>query len=244
MSESPELRIPLSRACSRRRHVASTLSSSRMSRRVLLLSWMVMVVLPVHAADMPDVKVQALLSGTGTHSVSNPDGMAAETIWLKGDRVRVDFDAGQGRRGRILRDGRGHAWLFMSTSGRALPARHISIGAITRLDPARPCWGLGFACASTADRVIAGRPAQGWRYRHAGQSGPGGTDSGEFWIDAEYGVLLAYKGKDVGERNHLMEATAIEFQPLPAATFEPPAAVRQEIEDADRHADALREFRQ
>lgn len=198
--------------------------------------------LPAHAGDMPDVKVQAVLDGTGTGGAANPDGVAAETLWLKGDRVRVDFDAGQGRRGRILRDGRGHAWLFMSTSDRALPARNLKIGAITRLDPAKPCWELGFACEKVDDRIIAGRLAHGWRYRHAEQSGPGGTDRGVFWIDAQYGLLLAFNGRDLGEHARRMETTALDFQAIPAATFEAPAGIRQEINDADRRADALRGY--
>ncbi|HKR76464.1 MAG TPA: hypothetical protein VJR95_07335 [Rhodanobacter sp.] len=197
---------------------------------------------PVRAGDMPDVKVQAVLSGIGTGGTANPDGVAAETIWLKGDRVRVDFDAGQGRRGRILRDGHGHAWLFMSTSDRALPARNVKIGAITQLDPVQPCWELGFACEKVDDRIIAGRLAHGWRYRHAEQSGPGGTDSGVFWIDAQYGLLLAFEGKDVGEHARRMETTALDFQAIPATTFEAPEGVRQEIDEADRRADALRGY--
>jgi hypothetical protein len=208
---------------------------------MLPVSWAIAAVLalPVRAADTPDVKIQAVLGGVLTRDA---DGVAAETIWLKGNHVRVDFDAGQGRRGRILRDGHGHAWLFMSTSDRALPAQHVRIGAITRLDPAQPCWALGFACEKVDERVIAGRLAQGWRYRHAEQSGPGGTDSGVFWIDAEYGLLLAFKGKDLGERARRMETTAVDFQALPVATFEPPEGLRQEIDDADRRADGLRGY--
>lgn len=215
-----------------------------MNWRLLRVSWVVATVLalPARAADMPDVKIQAVLDGALTHHAGNPDGVAAETIWLKEGRVRVDFDAGQGRRGRILRDGHGHAWLFMSTSDRALPAQHVRIGAITRLDPAKPCWELGFACERVDDRVIAGRLAQGWRFSHAEQSGPGGTDSGIFWIDAEYGLLLAFKGRDLGERTHRMETTAVDFQALPAATFEAPEGLRQEIDDADHRADALRKY--
>lgn len=198
--------------------------------------------LPVQAADVPDVKIQAVLSGVAARSTDSSDGVAAETIWLKGDRVRVDFDAGQGRRGRILRDGHGHAWLFMSTSDRALPARNVKIGAVTRLDPAKPCWELGFACEKVGDRIIAGRLAHGWRYRHAEQSGPGGTDSGVFWIDAQYGLLLAFNGKELGEHARRMETTALDFQAIPAATFEAPEGIRQEIDNADRRADALRGY--
>lgn len=197
---------------------------------------------PVQAADVPDVKIQAVLGGVAARGADSPDGVAAETVWLKGDRVRVDFDAGQGRRGRILRDGHGHAWLFMSTSDRALPARNVKIGAITRLDLAQPCWELGFACAQVDDRTIAGRLAHGWRYRHAGQSGPGGTDSGVFWIDAQYGLLLAFKGKDAGEHARRMETVAVDFQTIPAAAFAAPEGIRQEINDADRRADALRGY--
>lgn len=193
------------------------------------------------AAALPDVRIDAVLQGGNIRNADDHGGVAAETVWIKGDKTRVDFDAGEGRRGRILRGG-GHAWLLMSSSDRALPANHVKIGAITRLDPTRPCWDLGFFCESTGSRVIAGHVAQGWRYRHAGQNGPGGTDSGEFWIDEQYGLLLAYQAQDLAEKAHRMQATAVSFGKIDDDTFALPKSIRVDVQKADARADALRGY--
>lgn len=194
------------------------------------------------ATELTGVKIDAVLEGSGIGTSANRDDVAAETIWIKGDKVRVDFDAGANRRGRVLRGG-GHAWLLMSSSNRALPADHLRIGAMTRLDPGKPCWELGFACTQVEDRHIAGRQAHGWRYRHAGQDGPGGTDSGVFWIDAEYGLLLAYQAEDLGEKRHRMEATAVSFAKIDDDIFAMPKSLRSDVQKADSRADALRRYK-
>ncbi|MHB1057445.1 MAG: hypothetical protein ACYC0F_06150 [Rhodanobacter sp.] len=200
----------------------------------LLLAWAAMA----PAAELPDVKIEAVVQGGAG---ARDGGVAAETVWIKGERVRVDFDAGKGRRGRILRGG-GHAWLLMSTSSRALPADHVRIGAITRLDPQRPCWDLGFACSPAENRRVAGRLANGWRYRHAGRDGPGGTDNGVFWIDAQYGLLLAFQAQDLGLKPHRMEATAVHFAKLSDDAFALPESIRMDVKKADSRARALRGY--
>ena len=114
-----------------------------MNRRGLLVSWAVAgaLALPVHAAGTPDVKIQAVLGGVLAHDA---DGVAAETLWLKGDRVRVDFDAGQGRRGRILRDGHtgcvrlqrdgvSHAVAVDSTTASAYTSAPMTAAAVATL---------------------------------------------------------------------------------------------------------------
>lgn len=187
------------------------------------------------AADkLAGVRIDAVYEGA-----TSVGALSAGTLWAAGDRSRLDFDAGPGRRGRILRNGR-HAWLLLSSSDRALPADHLRLGALVQLDVRRPCWSLGFACEATGTRRIAGRLAQGWRYRNAGHAGPDGTDVGEFWIDGEHGLLLAYKGNDLGRHTHRMEATRVQVAPIPADTFEPPEALRIEIQQAENRADRLR----
>jgi hypothetical protein len=209
----------------------------------MMAAWLVPMLLaaPARAADLPNVKINAVLDGSGIRTATNPDGVTAETIWIKGSRVRVDFDAGPDRRGRILRGG-DHAWLLMSSSDRALPADHVRIGAITRLDPDKPCWDLGFACERVEDRHIAGRQASGWRYRHAGQAGPGGSDSGVFWIDTQYGLLLAYKAQDLAEKPQRMEATTVGFAKIDDDTFALPKSLRSDVRKADARADTLRQY--
>jgi hypothetical protein len=198
------------------------------------------VLTPVLATDSPDVTIHAVLEGSRLGHGSGNGDVAAETIRIKGNKLRVDFDAGEGRRGRILRSDSGHAWLLMSNSNRALPAGHVPIASTTRLDPQRPCWEPNLSCEKVEVRQVAGRQAQGWRYRHAGHRGPGGTDNGVFWVDVQYGFLLSYKGKDLTGKARRMEATAVQFAPLSDTEFAFPESVRTDIEKADARAARLR----
>lgn len=207
---------------------------------VLLAAAGLLICSQVVAADTPDVTIETVLIGSGLGNQLGGDDVAAETIRIKGGSLRVDFDAGEGRRGRILRKGSRHAWLLMSTSHRALPADHVSIGKMSQLDPMHPCWEPNLSCEKVEDRQVAGRQAHGWRYRHAEQNGPDGTDSGVFWIDAQYGFLLSYKGKDLTGKAHRMETTSIRFAKLSDDDFSLPEAVRTDIEKADSRAASLR----
>ena len=191
------------------------------------------------AADLSSVTIHAVVEGSHLGHRNRSD-VAAEMIRIKGDRLRVDFDAGEGRRGRVLRDRSGHAWLLMSTSHRALPADHLPIAAMTRLDPERPCWSRDLSCAKVEDREISGRRAHGWRYRHAQQGGPGGTDSGVFWVDAETGLVLSYRGSDLSGKAQRMETTSIDFATLPDDVFAFPESVRTQVEQAGSRASRLR----
>lgn len=212
----------------------------KLKLRMLLAVVSLLMASPVFAAHTPDVTIEAVLVGSGLGHQLGGDDVAAETIRIKGDSLRVDFDAGEGRRGRILRKGSGHAWLLMTTSHRALPADHVPIASMARLDPTRPCWEPDLSCEKVDGRQVAGRQARGWRYRHAEQGGPGGTDSGVFWVDAQYGFLLSYKGKDLTGKTRRMEATSIQFAKLPDEDFGFPESVRTDIENADARAARLR----
>lgn len=185
-----------------------------------------LMVLLVHGADssIPDVKICAVLDGSGVREADaspGQTGAVVETIWLKGAHVRVDFDGGPNMRGRILRDGQ-HAWLLQPGVNRALPADNVPLSSITRLDTKNPCWALGFACERADDRLIAGRRANGWRYSNARHAGPNNTDSGVFWIDAQYGVLLAFNATDIDRRTYHMETASIDFANVPDSLFEVP----------------------
>jgi outer membrane lipoprotein-sorting protein len=189
-----------------------------------------LVVLPAYGGDasVPDVKISAVLDGSGVREADASPGQGGalvETIWLKGTRVRVDFDGGPNMHGRILRDDQ-HAWLLQPGTDRALPADNVPLGAITRLDTRNPCFALGFACEHADDRLIAGRRASGWRYSDAGHAGPNSTDSGVFWIDAQYGVLLAFNATDVDRRTYHMETASVDFANVPDSTFEPPPTMQ------------------
>jgi hypothetical protein len=185
---------------------------------------------PVHGADTtdPDVKISAVLDGSGVRQPDASSGQAGalvETIWLKGSRERLDFDGGPNMRGRILRDDQ-HAWLLQPGVNRVLPADNVPLGSVTRLDAKSPCSGLGFACQRVDDRLIAGRRANGWRYSDAGRSGPNGTDSGVLWVDAQYGIVLAFNAKDVDQRTYHMETASIDFSNVPESTFDMPQEIQ------------------
>ncbi|RAO77446.1 hypothetical protein CA260_06095 [Dyella jiangningensis] len=179
------------------------------------------------ADEAKDIKLASVITGDGirssTASVSR-EGSMVTTTWLSGDKVRVDFDAGPGMRGRILRD-KDHAWLIRPNSHQAIPAGGVAIGRVTRLDPKRPCWDLGFPCQELENKTIAGRQATGWRYRHAERSGPQGTDQGEFWIDAATGVVLAFDARDLAEHRYRMQTVSFEQVTLDDAVFAVPKSV-------------------
>lgn len=178
-----------------------------------------------HAADDGDVKVEAIVTGTGIRpppSSIKREGNMVETIYIKGARTRVDFDAGPHLRGSVLRTG-DQAWLLRPPSHRVLPAQGVRIASPVRMDTDRPCFDLGFSCQRVDDRLVAGRRANGWRYRHAGRHGPQGTDSGTFWIDAETGIVLAFDGTDLARRDYRMEAVSMQVGELPDSLFRLPA---------------------
>lgn len=161
----------------------------------------------------------------GTRGVERPGdaptgtgNVVGETIRLEGDRARIDFDGGQGRRGRLLVRG-AHRWLVLPGLDTPLQVSHLPLGSVIRLDPSDPCLALNLVCERVGDRLIAGHRAHGWRYAHAGHAGPGGTDRGVFWLDARYGVLLAFRARSRNGLHYRMTTAAIRFGPLPPATF-------------------------
>lgn len=181
------------------------------TRRLALLG--ALIVTGAHGAEAArDIKLGSIVSGDGIRTsgaTASREGTMVLTTWLSDDKVRIDFDAGPQMRGRILRD-KDHAWLVRPDAHQAIPAGGVSIGRITRLDPREPCWNLGFPCQALEPKNIAGRPATGWRYRHAGRAGPQGTDQGEFWIDAATGVLLAFDAQDLAEHHYRMQTVSFE----------------------------------
>lgn len=177
-------------------------------------------------SQVPDVTVKTVLTGDGIGANSangaSSSALMAETIRLKGQNLRIDYDGGPKLRGSIYRID-GHTWLLSSGGTRALPVAHLPLASATRLDPDKPCWELGFSCLQVEDRLVAGRRATGWRYDHAGVAGPDGTDNGTFWIDRETGVVVSIKGKNASGRSLNMDAVSIDYTPLPDSVMALPA---------------------
>jgi len=190
------------------------------------VAWCAMVVAwAIVSMSTPDVAWAAdALSGIRQDAVVTGDridgghGVLKERVYVDGERVRIDFDAGPKYRGQWLYDGK-HAWVQADSARGWLPAAGFGIGRVVRLDPQRPCWQTDWSCAPVEARSIAGRTANGWRYRHAEQGGPLGTDNGEFWLDAGTGLLLAFRGRDLGGHDYRMETIALTFEPLDPALF-------------------------
>lgn len=152
-------------------------------------------------------------------------GAIAQTVREKGDRVRVDFEAG-GQRGTVLRDAQG-AWLISALYDVALPLPASTTARPMIYDADAPCRAMDARCERAPDRIILGRPAVGWSFRHAGSRGPDGTDSGTLWLDRETGVLLAHRSEDMSRRHYEWRATSVDFTPLDDALFVLPAALRR-----------------
>ncbi|RAP58167.1 hypothetical protein BTJ49_04070 [Oleiagrimonas sp. MCCC 1A03011] len=188
------------------------------------------------AAQATDLRVDAVLTGTGIPSgmeSSRKGGTLVETVYVSGDsnRVRVDFRLSSRLRGRIYRDG-DHSVLRLP-SGRTLPANWLHLGARVRFPLHAPCFHLGFVCHKQGEREIAGRRVLGWRYREAGRQGPQGTDQGTFWLDAKTGVVLAFEGRDVAGLTYVMHAVAVRDSTLPAQWFELPKPAGRNASGAD-----------
>ncbi|WP_201313998.1 hypothetical protein [Dyella sp. EPa41] len=202
------------------------------------LAWLAMTCVFPHALAAEAAngfKLASVITGDGIHSSTGSvsrEGSMVLTTWLSGDKVRVDFDAGPDMRGRILRD-KDHAWLIRPNSHQAIPAGGVAIGRVTKLDPKRPCWDLGFPCQELEGKTIAGRPATGWRYRHAERGGPHGTDQGEFWIDAATGVVLAFDARDLAEHRYRMQTVSFEQVGVDDAVFAIPGSVS--VPSGQRH---------
>lgn len=172
--------------------------------------------------------------GTGTAE----EGFAAE-LSVRGSRSRLSFQGARGERGVLLHDAEsGEAWLLGLDRASALP---VGTGLFTalRVAPEAPCTRLPRGCRPVDAKVVAGGMRRGWRYRGADGQGPGGTSEGDFWIDDQTGVVLAYRGRSGGmRRDTAMVAAAVVYQPVSDAAFELPSVDRAAPrDDASRRAD-------
>ena len=156
---------------------------------------------------------------------TQPRGALDEaTVFFRGDALRIEFsDASGATHALVLPADKAMGWLE-DARGNVLP---LPVGRWPlRADPAQPCAGQGlFAdCQPAGEGIYAGRSARQWRYRLANATGPGGTRQGRMWLDADTGFVLAYEGETRVGANARWQVRSVQYGPLPAAMFKPPAA--------------------
>lgn len=175
-----------------------------------------------HAADMPDVTMQGVASGSSLKVGFEGHGarVLPETVYLHDDRMRLEFQSAR-QQGYLLRDGKA-VWLIDDKDKRAWPLQYSNSARQFVFDPTRPCSTSAFSCERDGTRTIAGRAATGWRFRHAGTHGPDGSDNGTLWIDDQYGLLLGYHAEDMNSQSMDWTATSVSFDPLPKELFQLP----------------------
>lgn len=180
---------------------------------------------PFVAPPEPAVRMQAVMTGANPF---RPQGEPTEfpvTIYLQEDALRVDFAGPNGERGMLLHDAANRkGWLVSLEEGLAVPIGSAGFHEL-RVDPNDPCAALRLRCQPMGERFVGGTLAIGWRYRNAGARGPGGTSNGDFWVDPEHGVILAYRGQTRDRDVHALRAVSVTHDPLPDVLFELPETI-------------------
>lgn len=172
-------------------------------------------------ADEPaSLTLEALASGFGPARPRRGGQMAALTLRIKGDAVRVDFRGDRGDSGYLLFDNRTRkGWFVAEGDGFALPMAQTGFEALL-VDPAQPCARMQARCERSQGDIVAGIAAEGWRYYNAGGRGPDGTSQGRFWIDPASGLMLAYRGEVSGQPNRReMRGLSLSRAPLTDSVF-------------------------
>jgi outer membrane lipoprotein-sorting protein len=181
----------------------------------LLISWSA----TLRAADLPDVTMHGVASGEALKIGFEGRGkhVLPETIYLHGGRTRVEFQTSD-QQGYVLRDGKS-AWLINEKAKVAWPLQYSTTARQFVFELAKPCINMAGSCERTSTKQIAGRSVTGWHFKHAGTSGPDGTDSGTLWIDDEYGLLLSYQAEDMQGRSMGWNVSTVTFETLPTDLF-------------------------
>lgn len=151
------------------------------------------------------------------------------TILLRGRDVRVDLRGPAGQRGLLLHDGEAATGWLADLDGQVAVPVPTAGEVFSRLivDPRAPCAGFGVRCDPGLPRYIAGKSRKGYVFRDAVGRGPGGLGRGEFWVDDEHGVVVAYRGVGRGAREApAMEADLVQLQRVRSTDFNLPDVVQ------------------
>jgi len=204
------------------RALAGTRRTGLVGRLALLVVGCAALAAPVGAASADGVVLHGVMVDRDPFEASAKTRAFPVTVYLKGAASRVDFKGPAGERGMLLDNGDGERWLLAVDQGAAVPVPSGGLGSL-RLDPDAPCRGMKGRCEPTRRRFLAGVNAEGWRYRGADGTGPAGTSDGEFWIDPQRGLLLAWEGRKRGrDESYRFHADQFSHEPLPDVLFQLP----------------------
>lgn len=169
-------------------------------------------------------RIEAVMEGVSP--ATGRDGVTYRMkAYLGHERTRVDLDIPGAENVYLLLDNAtGAGWAIGKQQDGALPVTADAYRELV-VDPQAPCARLRARCQPIGQREIAGVRAIGMRYAGARNTGPGGSDRGDMWVDPSNGLVLAYDGRTRDRKVRRMRVTEARNEALPDALFELPAAL-------------------
>ena len=151
----------------------------------------------------------------------------AVELSFRDQQFAIGFVGADQRAYRLVRAVEGAPLVLLDGRGGAMPLPRGRL--VLFFDPAAPCAPMGMMsdCRSMGEGTYAGRSAMQWRYRHANRKGPGGSEAGTMWLDAETGLVLGYDAVTAGGQRLLWQVRQLRYAPQPDERFALPAAPRR-----------------
>ncbi|MFC0676568.1 hypothetical protein ACFFGH_01715 [Lysobacter korlensis] len=142
-------------------------------------------------------------------------------VYFRDAQLRIDFVGARGGTYSLVRPTVGGPFLLLDTRGGAIPLPGHDFPLV--FDPVRPSSGMGLMsdCRKLREGIYAGRNAVQWRYRGARRRGPGGSDAGSMWLDAQTGLVLAYDAEGTGRNRPSWDVLKVQYKAQPDAVFAP-----------------------
>lgn len=146
---------------------------------------------------------------------------------FRGQQLAIGFTGADRRAYQLVRAVEGAPLVLLDGRGGAMPLPRGRLDLF--FDPAAPCAAMGMMsdCRSMGEGVYAGRNAVQWCYRHGNRKGPGGSEDGTMWLDAETGLVLGYDATTAGGQRLEWQVRQLRYGPQPDALFALPAAPRR-----------------
>ena len=144
-------------------------------------------------------------------------------ISFRDQQFAIGFAGADRRAYRLVRAVEGAPLVLLDGRGGAMPLPRGRLELF--FDPAAPCAAMGMMsdCRSIGEGTYAGRSAVQWRYRHANRKGPGGSEAGTMWLDAETGLVLGYDATTAGGQRLHWQVRQLRYGPQPDESFALPA---------------------